>query len=82
MSSEIVGCVCHANDATIAQPYLSTLQGDPVTPEYRANHRGGDRLAGPDRIEIKKTPSLQTDAGFLVVEVELRVSSRCHRTTP
>jgi hypothetical protein len=27
MSSEIVGCVCHANDATIAQPYLSTLAG-------------------------------------------------------
>jgi hypothetical protein len=33
------------------------LQGDPVTPEYRAKHRGRDRLAGRDRIEIKKNAS-------------------------
>lgn len=41
------------------------LQGDPVTPEYRANQRGRDRQAGPDRIEIKKHRRFRPMPDFL-----------------
>jgi triphosphatase len=45
----------HANDATTAQPFLSTLAGDPVTPEIQRTIGAVIGWQARERIEIERT---------------------------
>jgi hypothetical protein len=86
---EHLRCLAKSWDAfampTMPRSLSHTSKRMQATPSRRSIQRTIGVVIGwqvRDRIEIKKTPSLQTHAGLLVVEVELRISSRCCRTTP